>query len=89
MRVSVHGRRKKFTVRNDVAQPAPPQTRLVYIDDPRTPLACAIYQRAALAAGEVIEGPAILEDSASTVLLLGGDRASILESGEIIIDIGA
>jgi N-methylhydantoinase A len=89
VRVSVHGRRKKFGVKNDSA-PATGKatTRPVYIDDPRTPVSIPIYRRAELAPATTIEGPAILEDSASTVLLLAGDRAVILETGEIIIDIG-
>jgi hypothetical protein len=36
-----------------------------------------------------VNGPAIIEEDASTVLLLDGDRASIALTGEIIIDIGA
>lgn len=90
VRVSVHGRRKKFGVKNDVA-PAAAATvkRPVYLDDPRTAVSVSIYRRAELAPGSTFAGPAILEDSASTVLLLAGDRAVILPSGEIVIDIGA
>jgi N-methylhydantoinase A len=89
VRVSVHGRRKKFGVKNDSAPPSGrATTRPVVLDDPRAPVNVPIYRRAELAAGSTVEGPAILEDSASTVLMLAGDRAVILPTGEIVIDIG-
>jgi N-methylhydantoinase A len=89
VRVSVHGWRKKFGVKNDSAPAATSMTtRAVYLDDPHAPVNVPIHRRAALPPGSVIDGPAILEDSASTVLLLARDRAVILETGEIVIDIG-
>ncbi|MGE0524927.1 MAG: hydantoinase/oxoprolinase family protein, partial [Variibacter sp.] len=49
---------------------------------------CAVYDRYALARGEVIEGPAIIEERESTVLVLPGDSASVSEHGNLVIMVG-
>ncbi|MBT4043670.1 MAG: hypothetical protein HOF11_09230, partial [Rhodospirillaceae bacterium] len=43
--------------------------------------------RAALAKGETISGPAIIEDPDSTTVVLPGDLARISENGHLIIDV--
>ncbi len=51
----------------------------------RRPTACGIYARAALRAGNRIEGPAIIEDFGSTTLLLAGQRARVDPYGTLVI----
>ena len=46
-----------------------------------------IVNRAALAKGETISGPAIIEDPDSTTVVLPGDLARISENGHLIIDV--
>jgi N-methylhydantoinase A len=67
---------------------AKPSYRDVYLSDAKKPTRCTIYQRDALAPGTKVQGPAIIEESASTALLQEGDEATICPTGEIIITIG-
>jgi len=67
---------------------AKPVYRDVYLSDAKKPTRCAIYQRDALAPGAKVQGPAIIEESATTALLQEGDEATICPTGEIIITIG-
>jgi N-methylhydantoinase A len=48
---------------------------------------CAVYQRSSLAPLQVIEGPAVIEELVSTTIVAPGDRATLHETGAIIIDI--
>ena len=64
------------------------QYRDVYVDDPRTPLRCPIYDRDTLAAGDEVAGPAIVEEYATTVFLGRGDRAVVAPSGELVVTVG-
>jgi len=52
-------------------------------------LDCPVYQRADLAAGQIIDGPAVIEELVSTTIIHPGDRARMHEAGPIIIDIGS
>ncbi len=65
----------------------PDQIRLVVYDDPETPIDARIVWRPGLAAGSVIEGPAVIEEPNSTTLLFPGDIARITEHGHIDIAI--
>jgi N-methylhydantoinase A len=67
---------------------AKPTHRDVYLSDAKKPTRCAIYQRDALSPGAKVQGPAIIEESATTALLQEGDEATICPTGEIIITIG-
>ena len=67
---------------------AKPTYRDVYLSDAKKPTRCAIYQRDALSPGATVKGPAIVEESATTALLLEGDEATVYPTGEIIITIG-
>jgi N-methylhydantoinase A len=44
------------------------------------------YSRAALAAGNRIGGPALIEEHASTTVLLPGDRAQVDRYGNLVIE---
>ena len=46
------------------------------------------YQREHLAAGNVIEGPALIEEYASTTVLLPGDRLTVDLFGNLMIEVG-
>ena len=49
---------------------------------------CPVYRRDSLAAGERIDGPAIIQEYASTVILFPEDRAEVMTSGELLIQVG-
>lgn len=90
VRASAIGERARLDFRPPAgsATSAGARQRDVYLSDARTPTRCAIYDRAALEPGRRIAGPAIIEESASTVLLQEGDEAVICPSGEVLISIG-
>jgi N-methylhydantoinase A len=89
-RVSAHGLRDRLPVRAATARNgmAGAKRREVYLESAQTPVDCAIYNRAELKPAAAVEGPAIIEEDASTVLVPAGARATMLESGEILIDLG-
>jgi len=49
---------------------------------------CDIYRREDLIAGQVIDGPAIIEEQVSATVVFPGDRAQVHPFGPIIIDVG-
>jgi N-methylhydantoinase A len=63
-------------------------TRSVYLDDAARPTQCAVYKRELLAAGEEIEGPAVVEEYASTTVLFAGDSLRVAPTGELVIAVG-
>jgi N-methylhydantoinase A len=63
----------------------PEQRRRVVLDDPAHPVEARILWRPGLAAGTEIVGPAVIEEPNSTTLIGSGDRASVNESGHLII----
>jgi N-methylhydantoinase A len=65
-----------------------PTWREVQFDD-AAPIRCAIYQRESLIAGQHIEGPAVIEEAASTTLVSKGDAVTVDEFGNLILDIGS
>jgi N-methylhydantoinase A len=70
-----------------VARPdTPPGTRDVYHDGAWRPY--AIYQRDELPAGTRIEGPAIIEQSDTTIPLLSGWSATIDPFGNLVMQRG-
>ncbi len=62
-------------------------TRGIYLPESGARVPCQILDRAILAANGPLTGPAIIEDPESTILALPGDRLSMSERGDIIIDI--
>ena len=76
------------------ALPAPPQcngpallgTRAVIFS--ADVIDCPVYRRESLAAGERIDGPAVIQEYASTTLLFPQDRAEVAHSGELLIHVG-
>jgi N-methylhydantoinase A len=49
------------------------------------PAPCDIYQRGALTAGLVVEGPCLIQEYGSTTVIFPGDRCEVAESGDLII----
>lgn len=64
-------------------------TRPVYLASGKSPVDCEIYQREMLQTGDIIRGPAVLEEYASTVVLLHGDSARVEPTGELKISVAA
>jgi len=48
---------------------------------------CPVYRRESLAPGERIDGPAIIQEYASTTVLFPDDRAEVTNSGELLIHV--
>jgi len=46
-----------------------------------------VWRREALLAGNVIHGPAAIEEVSATSILYPGDRAEVLASGNIIVEV--
>ncbi|HEY6341666.1 MAG TPA: hydantoinase/oxoprolinase family protein [Bryobacteraceae bacterium] len=49
---------------------------------------CPVYWRESLPPGERIEGPAVIQEYASTTLLFPQDRAEVTRTGELVIQVG-
>ena len=64
----------------------PRAERRIYLDGWRP---APVYAFADLAAGQVLEGPAIVESDTTTVLLRAGDRATVTEQRWLDIAVGA
>ncbi len=60
-------------------------SRPVVLDDGEEPVSCAVYDRMRLLAGNVIAGPAIIEEPASSTLLGLYDQAVVNEYGHLVI----
>ena len=67
----------------------PDQTRDVVFDDPQAPVASRIVWRPGLPAGASVEGPAVIEEPNSTVLIHPGDVATVTEHGHLDIAIAS
>ena len=75
---------REFTVNGTLAEAAVGQ-RDVYHGAEQGWLATPVYARGKLAAGTVINGPAVIEEMSSTTLLTPGQCASVDKIGNIII----
>jgi N-methylhydantoinase A len=62
--------------------------RSVYFSDLGKAVATPSFARAALRAGNRIDGPALIEEYASTTALLPGDRLEVDAFGNLVIEIG-
>jgi N-methylhydantoinase A len=65
------------------------QRRDVIFDDPIKPLSARILWRPALPVGFTLEGPAVIEEPNSTILIPPGDRVTVEASGHLIVDLAA
>jgi N-methylhydantoinase A len=69
--------------------PIPGGSRLVYFEEAGGRVETAIYHRGALKAGHVVNGPAIVDQTDSTTVLLPRQRARVDEYANIIAETGA
>jgi N-methylhydantoinase A len=60
-------------------------TRRVWFDAADKPIECPVHQREQLAAGVELEGPAVVQEYASTTLLFPGDRLRVADTGELLV----
>ncbi len=63
------------------------ETREVYFSQPYGWVATRVYDRLRLGAGDQIEGPALIQEHASTTVLCPGDRLEVDPFGNLIIAI--
>jgi len=63
-------------------------TRPVWFADPSAPVDCAVYARDRLRVGDVVKGPAVIEEHSSTTLLWPGDEARVAEGEELVVRVG-
>jgi N-methylhydantoinase A len=50
-------------------------------------VACPVYPREELYAGQKIQGPALIQEYATVSVIFPGDACEVAESGELIISI--
>jgi N-methylhydantoinase A len=62
-------------------------TRAIHLDSPVQPTTCAVYRRDRLAPLTTIEGPAVIEEYASTTVVFHGDRVTVAATGELIVTV--
>jgi N-methylhydantoinase A len=62
--------------------------RSVWFADPAAPVDCAVYARERLKIGDVVAGPAVIEEHSSTTLLWPGDEARVAAGEELIVAVG-
>jgi len=67
--------------------PAPEAKEDVWFDT-GGPTRCRIVDRAALASGDVVDGPALIQEYVSTTVLRPGDRATVSPLGPLVVEIG-
>lgn len=63
-------------------------SRKVYNREQRSLIDYTIIDRRSLGAGDSLTGPAIIEEPSSTTVVHAGDRLSVGDYGELLIDIG-
>jgi N-methylhydantoinase A len=93
LRLSVFGRLDKPELPKAAAGGGEPPhaarrgSREVVLDGAAQAVSCAIFDRRQLLAGNVVRGPAVIEEPASSTLLGPGDRAEVNEFGHLVIEL--
>jgi len=90
VRVSAFGRRTPFKFPElALAASGNPSggKRLVYFKDAKSAEECPVFRRQKLPAGYRIEGPAVIQEYASTTVLFPGDSCFVAPTGEIVITV--
>ena len=60
-------------------------SRPVFVETADRPVACPVYEREFLQPGAHVDGPAIIQEYASTTLMFPGDAGEVAATGELII----
>jgi N-methylhydantoinase A len=90
LRMTALGHRPRLTLPKvgiDAAGAIEQSRRQVYFDDPATPVDCPIFMRDDLGAGITIDGPALIQEYASTTVMFDGDNCVVADTGELIISV--
>jgi N-methylhydantoinase A len=72
---------------DEAGETLPRSHRKVYFDDAHTPIDCPIYFRDDLRPGTKFDGPALIQEYASTTVMFAGDTCTVLDTGEMVISI--
>ncbi len=75
----------RFTGDASAARPA--TRRQAYFPETGGFIEAPVIDRAAMAVGETVSGPALIEEADSTTMVLPGDRAAVSPRGHLILDI--
>ena len=76
----------KATISGEPSIPEVRDRRQVYFND-EFPVLAKIYNRAEMRPGQIVEGPAVLEQMDTTTPIYPGDVANITPDGHLIITI--
>jgi N-methylhydantoinase A len=95
VRVTVHGAVPKgpslpavrAAMSDDGRSPSSYTQRRVYMEERYGFMDAPVYRRSELAPGMKLEGPAIIEEAASTTVVLPQDRVQVVATGELVIEI--
>lgn len=66
----------------------PTKERAAYFPELGGKISCQVVDRYAIKPGEVITGPALIEEREATTVVLPGDTASVSAAGHLVIEIG-
>jgi N-methylhydantoinase A len=90
IRLAMIGKRPQlsFPRRPTNSDAKPSHQRDVYLLDAKKPVRCPVYQRAALASGNRIAGPALIQEFGTTTVLFEQDTCTVAPSGELAITVG-
>lgn len=75
------------TVPKSSAEPKPYGRRQAYMGERHGFADTPVYRRSELAPGSSVQGPAIIEEAASTTVVLPRDRVTLAPTGELIVQI--
>jgi N-methylhydantoinase A len=89
VRMTAIGARPRITFPKLAAKGGSAQigTRAIHLDSAARPTTCAIYRRDRLTPDMTLEGPAAVEEYASTTVLFPGDRVRVADTGELIVSV--
>jgi N-methylhydantoinase A len=65
------------------------QSRKVIYDDAAKPALSRVLWRPAMKPGDVVIGPAVIEEPNSTILVHPGDRVTVTPAGHLVIDLAS
>jgi N-methylhydantoinase A/oxoprolinase/acetone carboxylase beta subunit/N-methylhydantoinase B/oxoprolinase/acetone carboxylase alpha subunit len=70
-------------------EPRPIEQRPVVLDGSTEAVPCPVFDRARLAPGQRIAGPAVVQEATSSVVVYGGDELTVVEDGSLVIAVGS
>ena len=88
VRLVASSRRAKPAMPKPGTENPRPRARLATMG-PGPAVSCEVIDRAALSAGQIVKGPALIQEYGSTTVVFPRDVCEVAATGEIIISIGA